>query len=50
MKSTPFVQQRTLAVFFGVTKYDKVQKKKEDGSLAAAIRDVPYTKEVCVDL
>ena len=47
---TPFVQNRTLAVYFGMSHFDNVVKKNEEGLYKPALGDLLSAKQDCLDL
>ena len=50
LKETIFVQDHTLAVFISFSRFDKVLKKKSDGSFSPAYDDLETAKQDCEDL
>ena len=50
LKSTHFVQDKTLAVYFGMSHFDKVLKKNKEGLLVPDLSDLEAAKKDCLDL
>ena len=47
LRDTIFVQEHTIAVYFGISRYDKVMRRDSSGNLKQALDDLGSTKEDC---